>query len=163
MISTDFAQSENFAWILRVLMTMADISPKELADKSSVPVGTIYNIRGGAYNSTEKVKRRLLSAIENWSPGVLEMLRAAETVRADKDGKADKPEDASDEGTYSRRQWDWVAERWQEGYTLRQLGDFLGLAKETVRRRFQRMGLRPYSKQELPDLAERKSEFNQLR
>lgn len=63
----------------------------------------------------------------------------------------------------TEEQWRWIWDRWLEGYTLRELAEFLGLARETVRRRFQRMGLRTYAKEELQNLEERRDEFNQLR
>ena len=45
---------------------------------------------------------------------------------------------------------------------MTEIGDFLGMNRESVRRRFQRMGARPYLREDLPPLTDRKEEFNQL-
>lgn len=63
---------------------------------------------------------------------------------------------------YTAQQWQWCLERWREGYTMTEIGDFLGMNRESVRRRFQRMGARPYLREDLPPLTDRKEEFNQL-
>ena len=41
---------------------------------------------------------------------------------------------------YTPEQWQWIWERYCEGYTIKELSAFLYLHHETVRRRFQRMG-----------------------
>lgn len=63
---------------------------------------------------------------------------------------------------YTPAQWQWIWERYCEGYTIKELSRFLYLHRETVRRRFQRMGLRPYSREDLPDLYDRRGEFRAL-
>ena len=60
-------------------------------------------------------------------------------------------------------QWRWVGERWQEGYTMSELADFLGLHRETVRRNLIRLGLRPYGKDELTPLSEREAEYKNIK
>ena len=65
-------------------------------------------------------------------------------------------------GEYTAEQWQWVWERFCEGYSLKELGGFLYLHHETIRRRFQRMGLRPEVREELMPLAERRGEFRAL-
>ena len=44
---------------------------------------------------------------------------------------------------YTPGQWQWIWERYCEGYTIKELSGFLYLHHETVRRRVQRMGRRP--------------------
>ena len=61
------------------------------------------------------------------------------------------------------QQWQWVAERWLEGYTLRELGAFVGLHRETIRRGLVRMGLRPEYKSDLKPLRERRQEYERLK
>ncbi|MDD5932251.1 MAG: hypothetical protein PUC45_07365 [Oscillospiraceae bacterium] len=63
---------------------------------------------------------------------------------------------------YTKDQWEWIWDRFCEGYTLRELSGFLYLHHETIRRRFQRMGRRPLDRRELPPLSERREEFRAL-
>lgn len=63
---------------------------------------------------------------------------------------------------YTPAQWQWIWERYCEGYSIKELSRFLYLHRETVRRRFQRMGLRPYNREDLPDLYDRRGEFRAL-
>ena len=60
---------------------------------------------------------------------------------------------------YTKTQWQWAWARFCQGYTYKELGEFLGLHPESVRRRFARMGLRAEHRGELPPLKERKREF----
>lgn len=56
----------------------------------------------------------------------------------------------------------WIGERWQEGYTQTELAKFLGVTRETIRRVLLCQGLRPFFRDELPPLAERKKEYMDL-
>lgn len=58
---------------------------------------------------------------------------------------------------YSKAQWEWVAQRREEGYTLRELAEFLGVSIGCVTNHV--VG---YSRQ-LPPLKSRVEEFNALR
>ena len=46
---------------------------------------------------------------------------------------------------YTEAQWQWVEAKYREGYYISQLAEFLGIARETLRRIFQQRGLRPVS------------------
>ena len=81
MTDTSFIRDGDFAWFLRVMMAMADIRPQELSEAVGVPVSSIYDLRCRQYAPTDDVKNRLLDGIEQWCPGTLEMMRAAETAR----------------------------------------------------------------------------------
>lgn len=59
---------------------------------------------------------------------------------------------------YSDAQWEWVADRYAEGYTLRELGEFLGMDYRTVQCHVS--GVRPERRLPLWQLA---NEFNALR
>ncbi|MBP3485555.1 MAG: hypothetical protein J6J81_01845 [Oscillospiraceae bacterium] len=63
---------------------------------------------------------------------------------------------------YTKQQWLWVWERHCEGYTIKELAAFLGVHHETVRRRFQKMGLRAELREDLVELDERRREFRAL-
>lgn len=63
---------------------------------------------------------------------------------------------------FSDVQCRWIGERWQEGYTQTELAEFLGVTRETIRRVLLRQGLRPFFRDELPPLAERKKEYMDL-
>ena len=60
---------------------------------------------------------------------------------------------------YTPAQWRWIWERYCEGYTIKELSGFLYLHHETVRRHFQRMGHRPYNREDLAPLCDRREEF----
>lgn len=53
---------------------------------------------------------------------------------------------------YSAKQWQWVADRRKEGYTLKEIAAFLGLGMGTVYERTRK-------KHPLPPLEQRKAEF----
>lgn len=56
----------------------------------------------------------------------------------------------------------WIGERWQEGYSQVELAEFLGVTRETIRRVLLCQGLRPFFRDELPPLEERKEEYAAL-
>ena len=58
----------------------------------------------------------------------------------------------------SERQWRWVEARLREGYRIKDLADFLGMHRDTVRRGVIRFQLRE-AQSELPPLSERRREF----
>ena len=60
---------------------------------------------------------------------------------------------------FSDRQWAWIAERRQEGYSIKDLADFLGIHRNNVLRGLIRHGYLPEQRSALPPLAERKGEF----
>ena len=64
---------------------------------------------------------------------------------------------------YSEAQWQWCADRYKYGYTVASIARFLGLHRETVRRKFQKMGVIPISQTLLEPLENRKDEFNGLK
>ena len=66
-------------------------------------------------------------------------------------------------GVLTAAQWRWVGDRWLEGYTMRELADFLGRTRETVRRGLIRLGLRPYGKDELTPLPKREVEYKNIK
>lgn len=63
---------------------------------------------------------------------------------------------------YTKLQWQWIWERYCQGYTYKELGEFLGLHPGSVRRRFVRLGLRPEARENLEPLEERRREFCRL-
>ena len=60
---------------------------------------------------------------------------------------------------FTDRQWQWVFDRYQEGYTLVDLASFLGVHRHSVRRGLKRIGKKPGIREELPPLAARRREF----
>ena len=62
------------------------------------------------------------------------------------------------ESIYTAAQWRWVAERYLEGYTMRELARFLGVHHNTVAEHFQKMEV----ERMLVPLEERKREFMEL-
>ena len=63
---------------------------------------------------------------------------------------------------YTKAQWRWAWERFCEGYTYKDLGEFLALHPESVHRRFVRLGWLPAYRGDLPPLRERWQEFRAL-
>ena len=66
------------------------------------------------------------------------------------------------EDLYTEAQWQWVEAKYREGYYISQLAEFLGIARETLRRIFQQRGLRPVSHDEMTPLSEFRREFYAL-
>ena len=63
---------------------------------------------------------------------------------------------------YTEAQWQWVEAKYREGYYISQLAEFLGIARETLRRIFQRRRIRPVSHDEMTPLSEFRREFYAL-
>ena len=63
---------------------------------------------------------------------------------------------------YTEAQWKCIEEKYREGYYISQLAEFLGIARETLRRIFQQRGLRPVSHDEMTPLSEFRREFYAL-
>lgn len=63
---------------------------------------------------------------------------------------------------YTEDQWKWIEQKYREGYYMSQLAEFLGIARETLRRIFQRRGIRPVSHDEMTPLSEFRREFYAL-
>ena len=63
---------------------------------------------------------------------------------------------------YTERQWQWVADRYREGYTARELADFLCVDYGTVCKHMRSMGVKREPWKKLP-LKDRAKEFNSLR
>lgn len=66
------------------------------------------------------------------------------------------------ENLYTEKQWEWIEAKYREGYFISQLAEFLGIGRETLRRIFQRRGLRPVSHDEMTPLSEFRREFYAL-
>lgn len=66
----------------------------------------------------------------------------------------------SNKEIYSKEQWDWIAERYIEGYHLKELAKFLGIHHNTLLNHFLKMNVSRIPKR-FP-LSERKSEFMSL-
>lgn len=64
---------------------------------------------------------------------------------------------------FTEKQWEWIADRYREGYTQKMLAEFLGINRYTIQRHFQKMCVIPYHLNELEPLSERKKEFIELR
>ena len=64
---------------------------------------------------------------------------------------------------FTVRQWKWVKERYDEGYSMEALSDFLGINRRSIRAAFVRLGFFPEKKADLPPLAELREEFQALR
>lgn len=63
---------------------------------------------------------------------------------------------------YTEAQWQWIEAKYREGYFMSQLAEFLGIGRETLRRIFQRRGIRPISHDEMTPLSEFRREFYAL-
>ena len=66
------------------------------------------------------------------------------------------------ESLYTEKQWQWVEQKYRQGYYISQLAEFLGIGRETLRRVFQRRGIRPVSHDEMTPLSEFRREFYAL-
>lgn len=66
---------------------------------------------------------------------------------------------------YSPAQWDWIAERYKDGYTMKKLGDFLEVQTNTVGVQLAKRGIKCGDRTKrfvgVPLIA-RKDEFNAL-
>ena len=60
---------------------------------------------------------------------------------------------------YTYEQWQWLKERYEEGYSIKALSAFIGIDQKSIRMGFVRLGFYSGMKLELPPLAERKEEF----
>ena len=67
------------------------------------------------------------------------------------------------ESFFTEKQWRWAKERYDEGYSMKSLAEFLGITRHSVRSAFLRLGFFPETKAALPPLAERRQEFLSLR
>ncbi len=63
---------------------------------------------------------------------------------------------------YTDAQWAWIAERYREGYRIKELAAFLGMSREHIRRHLAMLGAHPYAQNELDPLSSRADEFNRL-
>ena len=63
---------------------------------------------------------------------------------------------------FTYEQWRWVKERYDEGYSMEMLAEFLGIDRRTIRTNFVRMGFYPSVKADLPPLVNRRKEFQSL-
>jgi hypothetical protein len=63
---------------------------------------------------------------------------------------------------FTDAQWQWVVDRYREGYPQTELARFLGLYRNTLFRNLQRLGAIPYGLDELDPLEERRAEFEAL-
>lgn len=66
------------------------------------------------------------------------------------------------EDLYTEAQWKWIEAKYREGYFMNQLADFLGIGRNSLRRIFQRRGIRPVSHDEMTPLSEFRREFYAL-
>lgn len=66
------------------------------------------------------------------------------------------------ESLYTEKQWQWVEQKYRQRYYISQLAEFLGIGRETLRRIFQRRGVRPVSHDEMTPLSDFRKEFNAL-
>ena len=66
------------------------------------------------------------------------------------------------EDVYTEAQWQWIEAKYREGYFMNQLADFLGIGRNSLRRIFQRRGIRPVSHDEMTPLSEFRREFYAL-
>ena len=64
---------------------------------------------------------------------------------------------------FTLEQWRWIKDRYDEGYSMEKLAEFLGINRRSIRTAFIRLGLYPDTKSDLPPLAERRQEFLDLR
>ena len=58
-------------------------------------------------------------------------------------------------------QWKWIKERYDEGYSMEALSEFLGINRRSIRTAFVRLGFYPGVKTDLPPLITRRDEFLQ--
>lgn len=63
---------------------------------------------------------------------------------------------------YTDAQWAWIAERYREGYRIKELAAFLSMSREHIRRHLAMLGAHPYAQNELDPLSSRADEFNRL-
>ena len=63
---------------------------------------------------------------------------------------------------FTYRQWRWVKERYDEGYSMEALSEFLGINRRSIRTAFVRLGFYPGIKADLPPLSKRQQEFLEL-
>lgn len=63
---------------------------------------------------------------------------------------------------YTDAQWEWCKTKWREGYTIREIADFLGVHRQTVHRRFVADGIIVPDRYSLPPLKDYADEFNRL-
>lgn len=61
---------------------------------------------------------------------------------------------------YSPEQWGWIAARYLEGYSSRELGDFAGVSQQHIAQTLCKMGVK--RTEPLPSLENRRAEFNAL-
>lgn len=94
MADLDFIRTGDFGWFLRIMMAMADIRVKELADISGVKMGTIYDLRGDFHEPSYDSVYNLVYSIEKWRPGTIAMMKAAEEARKNYVQKIGVPEKA---------------------------------------------------------------------
>ena len=66
------------------------------------------------------------------------------------------------EDLYTEAQWQWIEQKYREGYFMSQLAEFLGIGRNALRRVFQRRGIRPVSHDEMTPLSEFRREFYAL-
>lgn len=66
------------------------------------------------------------------------------------------------EDLYTEAQWQWIEQKYREGYFMSQLAEFLGIGRNTILRIFQRRGIRPVSHDEMTPLSEFRREFYAL-
>lgn len=59
-------------------------------------------------------------------------------------------------------QWQWVIDRYREGYPQTELCKFLGMWRNSLFRNLQRRGVIPYGLDELEPLESRRAEFEAL-
>ena len=66
------------------------------------------------------------------------------------------------EDLYTEAQWQWIEAKYREGYFMKDLAEFLGIGRNSLRRIFQRRGIRPVSHDEMTPLSEFRREFYAL-
>lgn len=62
----------------------------------------------------------------------------------------------------SREQWSWLLDRFNEGYKMEDIADWMGISSRTVVRYWEKWGLRYRPRQGLQPLEERREEFDLL-
>ena len=63
---------------------------------------------------------------------------------------------------FTEAQWKWIEQKYREGYFVKDLAEFLGVHRETLRRNLQRRGVKPMYRDEMPPLSEFRREFYAL-